>query len=345
MPLRPEYESYRLDAMELLPSEVLLRNDFDTWLPERIFDSHVHNALPEHVGEVPVRALRHMMSTFPWNTIVDSRVAQKLLYPNRHVRALRFSKALPGIDYRAVNVWLRQQVAGTDDLFALFGLQDDIDYTTERLHEWQPSALKMYYFVSDPPGTRILDVFPVEILSVCEELETPIILHLPRPITESIAELATIRDMFPSLKIVLAHLGMALYLRPGLADAFSQAAKLGVWMDTACMEYGDVVKLALDCVGDEKIMFGSDEPLSLLRAAPYRHPAKGPRISPRMKYHWVQEDEWRDYSHIGQAALANHWQQLSAIREAVVSNSTVEGLKERIFAGNAEALFGESISA
>lgn len=336
----PNFDAYRTDALTLTGAEIGLHKSFDTWLPPRIFDAHLHNALREHVGDIPTRGLGHMMSTFPWNSLEESRAIQEQLYGSRIVRGLRFSKTLPGVDYKSVNSWLREQTRTSGDLFGLFGLQEDIQYTIEALHAYKPDALKMYYFVTDPPGRRILDVFPAPVLRECEQLGIPIILHLPTPITECADELRAVREQFPSLQIVLAHLAMALYLRPGLEDAYRRAAALGVWLDTACMEHADVLDLALDTFGTERVMFGSDEPLNLVRAVPYVHPQKGPMVVPRMKHHWVVDEEWAVYGHLGQNAVHNHWQQLGAIRSVCDRNPAAPNLKNAIFWDNANRLFG-----
>lgn len=309
-------------------------------IPDNIIDCHTHAALPEHLGVVPGRAVNHMMSTFPWNSLAMSDEITRLLYPGAAVQKVRFSSTVPGIDFKSVNKWLYGEIDRSRDAFALFGLQDDIEYTTEMLALLRPAALKMYYFTTDPPGTKISAVFPDEVIDVATQLDIPIILHLPVNIVDGLADLVSFCDDHPHQRIVLAHLGSPLFLRPGLEDAYQEIKRYdNVWLDTSCMEYSAVVSLALSVFGPSRLMFGSDEPLNLLRTAPFVHPQRGPRVVARRPYHWSDPDEHACYGHLASSAMHNHWQQISAILDAVAGLSSADDYIQMMFHDNARHFF------
>ncbi|UUY05718.1 amidohydrolase [Svornostia abyssi] len=346
MPVPDEipFAEYRSAVETPTQAELEIAQDFATWLPDVVVDAHVHNALPEHVIQMTPRSLGHMASSFPWSSVEDSRRLHRQLFPDTEVRCLRFAKAHPGYDHRAINEWLRQEIVGSQDRFALFGLQDDPEWTANELVRLRPAALKMYYMITEPPGTTIEESFPPLVLQTCAELGTPIILHLPRPITESISELERVVDRYAGLIVVLAHLGVPLYSRPGLAEAYERVRALpNVHMDTACMEHADVVSMAGEIVGWERVMYGSDDPISLLRAAPYVHPTKGPRVVPVDLMHWTDEEEYAAFGHLGKDAVLNHWQQLEAIAEALRGRSEEQRIKQAVMCDNATALFRFSL--
>lgn len=343
MPLPPRipFDEYRADVSTLSRQEVEIRSELVDWFPSTIIDAHVHNSLREHVLCMPERSLRHMASSFPWNSLLESRALDEMLFGKARVRRLRFSHAHPGVDHAAVNAWLETALKCTDDRFALFGLQTRIEATIQALRESNCVALKMYYLVTDPPGRTITDVFPDKILEECVVSRIPIILHLPRQITESIDDVCEVAARYPNLPIVLAHLGLPNYPRPGLREAYRRISALpNIFMDTACMEYGEIVITAIQELGPERVVFGSDEPISLLRVVPFLHPVKGPRVVPSKPMHWTDPTEFAEYGHLGKDAIMNHWQQMLALRAAFKAfGADEENIKHRVMHDNAAKLY------
>lgn len=77
------------------------------------------------------------------------------------------------------------------------------------------------------------------------------------------------------MRVCLAHLGLTKNIVPGLEEAFMTIATfLQVYFDTALVSSADVVGMALQIVGPNMIMYGSDEPLHLIHSVPYLHPQK-----------------------------------------------------------------------
>ena len=336
------FEDYRRDVAQLTEAERALQREFEGWFPPVVIDAHVHNALLDHVLSVPERSLRHMASSFPWRTVEESRRLHPVLFPGAEVRCLRFAHAHPGIDHPAVNRWLSATLEGSRDRFAVFGLQCDPTWTLAEIARFRPAALKMYYMVTEPPGTTITEVFPSGVLRECERRHIPIILHLPRQITESVAEVCEVADRFADLPIVLAHLGVPNFMRPGLEDAYRRVARRrNIYMDTACMEYADIAELAIRVLGSDRIIFGTDDPISLLRVNPYWHPTKGPRVVPPAPMHWTDPAEFREFGHLGGGALMNHWQQLVALRAAFRRFGETElAIRQQVMYDNAARLYG-----
>lgn len=255
---------------------------------------------------------------------------------------MRFSHVFRGIDHRIVNSYLIAESASTDRV-ALYGLPDDEEYTVEELRTGRYSALKMYYLYLEPPGTEIYQYFPPRILREAERLGVPIILHLPRRITQCLPDLLRLISDFPRLTVVLAHLGLTKMPVPGLAEAYaSVAVHDNIFMDTAMVPSAEVVKMALAAFGSKRILFGSDEPVSMVRAVVYAHPDLGQRLITEYPYHWVNPEEHRSFRHLAKGAMHGLWPALRAIKEAVESLDEEERSKarQRIFHNNAVKVFG-----
>ncbi|MBP6929409.1 MAG: amidohydrolase family protein [Candidatus Moranbacteria bacterium] len=315
---------------------------FAEWLPHEIIDGHVHCNTEEQVLDVPQKACCHMLSTFPYFSLEESYSVHGLLYPGKTVRCLRFPNAFRGIDQKRANAYLLDQ-SHPDDRVALFGLPEDVEYTRGMLSHERVSALKMYYSYVEPTAEVIYDCFPPRVLERAQQLDIPIVLHLPKVITRSQDDLAAMLKDFPSIRIVLAHLGLSKSVIPGLREAFLRFAEYpNVSMDTALNPSSEVVALAIETFGWRRIIFGSDEPLNLLRSRPYRHPVLGERLVTNYPYHWADPQEQREYAHLARNLVHAQWLSLSALFDAIenLPADERESAKTHIFSQNAKRVYG-----
>jgi len=314
-----------------------LIREFQEWLPDTIIDCHAHCNLSEHVRSIDDRAYNHMLSTFPSFSLEESREWHALLHPGKDVRSLRFPKTFRGIDHRAANLYLLEQ-SDVQNRISLYGLPDDPEYTIGMLGHPRVSALKMYYSYLEPPATEIYQYFPKVILEEAQCRDIPIILHPPRRITMCLNQILTLATDFPRLRVCLAHLSLTKSVVPGLEEAFAQIAQLPrVHFDTALVPSAEVVVTALRIVGPERIMYGSDEPLNLIRSTPYVHPEKGERLATQYPYHWVDSSE-NQYKHLAASITHAHWQALHAAKTAVSDLPEREQatVKQKLFHDNAK---------
>lgn len=304
-------------SLNLTRHEQELRDELMRWLPTHIIDAHAHCNLPDHVHDVlPERVQGHMMSTFPSLTLEESIALQAIFFPGKDVRTLRFANAFNGIDHRAANDYLLRS-SPPEDRVALYVLPDDIDYTVLMISNYRVSALKGYYLYFDPPATSIYQFFPQEVLEEAQSRGIPIILHLPRLITLCGDDLTQLLRDFPRLTIVLAHLGLPHVMVPGLDAAYKRFAKYeNLFMDTSMIPSPDVVELALRRFGSNRIIYGSDHPLNLIRGATYNNPEKGQRLVTEYDYHWVEQEEKARYSRFAIDVMHIHWQAILAVRSA-----------------------------
>lgn len=334
---------YLEHALRFKPLEKELRDQFEQWLPREIIDCHAHSNREEDVTSVCEKAYMHMLSTFPYYSLEDSaRMRDTFFHPGKHVRTLRFPHVFRGIDHRAANDYLLQESPARDRV-AIFGLPEDVEYTTSMLSHPRVSALKMYYSYVEPTAKTIYEVFKPEILEVAQDLNKPIILHMPRMIVDSAADLEQTLTDFPRLRVSIAHLGSTKFVVPGLKEAYARLAMYeNIFLDTSLNPSSDVVSLALECFGSKRIMYGSDEPLHLIRSVPFSHPEKGQRIVTDYRYHWVDARDHAEYGHLAKNAVHAHWLALGALRSAIESLPSFlqEDAKNRVFFANAKDFFG-----
>lgn len=349
--LTPNFSEYFEHAMSIRPEEEELREDLLPRLPDTIIDGHTHCSSHEFIDgyNMPERIYGHMMSTFPDVDIEQSAEIDMMFFPGKKINKLRFAHIYPGLDHKSINKHILSH-NNNGDRTALFGLSnsiDDIEYTIEELRTGKYSALKMYYMSSEPPMEKIFEYFPREVLDVAQKEEVPIILHLPHSLYNSREEVRKLAEIYPDLKIVLAHVGVANAPKPELDSILSSFAEHpNIYVDTALVDSADVVFSALKKLGRKRVIYGSDEPLNLMRTVTYFNPdLQMDRVLTDYPYHWANQEEQSKWKHLANKPFVhNQWHQLGAIAVAVqnfVSGpEAYESVMEDVFANNARKVFG-----
>lgn len=314
MDRRINRDSYLSYAKNINEKEQGLILEFTDWLPEEMIDCHAHCNLPSHVRSISEHVFRHMMSSFPSFTLKESKAWHKIIFPGKTIRSLRFANAFYGINHRSANTYLVIN-SPIEDRVALYGLPDDIQYTILKLRDPRISALKMYYAYFDPPAKEIYQYFPKPVLEEAQHLGIPIILHPPSRVTLCLDQIINLVNDFPSLKICLAHLSLTKSVIPGLEEAFTVLAGYPqIYFDTALIPCAELIKMALQLIGRDRLMYGSDSPLDLIRSVPYQHPILGERLATEYPYHWVDQEERNSYGHLAKNATHACWPALLAIK-------------------------------
>jgi hypothetical protein len=109
------------------------------------------------------------------------------------------------------------------------------------------------------------------VMEICRERGRPVLIHTNEPIGHaypgktpvSLAQIYGLVQRFPATTIVLAHWGGGLFFF-GLLKKEVKAALRNVYFDTAASPYlydPRVYTIAVQAVGAEKLLFGSDYPL------------------------------------------------------------------------------------
>jgi predicted TIM-barrel fold metal-dependent hydrolase len=126
------------------------------------------------------------------------------------------------------------------------------------------------------------------VMEICRDRNLPVLIHTNEPIghkypgktPNTLAQIYQLIDTFPQNKIVLAHWGGGLFFFSLLKKEVKQRLNR-VYFDTAASPYlydPNVYRLAIELVGEGKILFGSDFPL--LPPARYFDEMKAAGLSP-----------------------------------------------------------------
>lgn len=345
-----DFRAYFEHGMTPTEYDVAYRDALNAHLPDTIIDSHVHASDEDHfdLNGMSDFVWSHMVSTYPVTTLEQSERINGLVMPDQDVRKIRFAHAFSGISHTAVNDYLIEKSPSTDRV-ALFGISEDardVEYTVEEIRSGKYSALKMYYSSGKKPKYDLFEYFPHGALEAAEEMELPIILHFPRSLKQSLPELEELVDSYPKLRVVLAHIGVTWSYDEAFESVMAKVAGMPtVAVDTSGVVDTQVIESAIRHLGPDRVMYGSDEPLNLLKEFSYQNPTLGPRILTDYPYHWVNPAEREQFGHLAPDHFTySQFQQvdglLVAIRGLAGSLGAEDRLKQQIFHDTAKAIYG-----
>jgi len=310
-------------------------------LPEEIIDAHSHCCLKNAVDSIELRAYNHIISTFLTYPLPVAHRFDSLFFPQKQYRALRFSQIFRGVNYKMVNRYLLDNNTKSDRV-ALFGAAEDPEYVIAELRSGKYPALKMYYLHNQTTATKIQEVFPPSVLAVAESLDIPIILHLPKPLADSIDDVLNLKQGFPDLRATICHLGLSEVDNSKLHSSFAKvASETDFMMDTSMCNRRESIELALSTLGPHRLMYGTDAPYNLLRSVLYIHPQKGGRVVTKHYYHWADPLEHAEYGHLADGAIHAHWRPLINLLDTIERqyNSNSMSIKKLIFADKAREFY------
>lgn len=247
------------------------------FLPDRIFDVHVHMSLESHKAAVK-RKPGEVKRTVTWpslvakqNSIEDLQETYRLFFPGKECRALMFSGAGHG---EAINQYV-SDVSKQSGFPALYFSHPDqtADQIEEEIRKGGFLGLKSYLDLSPKylpeAEIRIYDFFPRHQLERLNEMGGICMLHIPRhgrlkdPV--NIQQILEIKRDFPRILLIVAHVGRA-YTAGDIGDAFTQleqAPDLLYDFCANCCEHAitEVIRSA----GPKNVMFGLDLPILRMR--------------------------------------------------------------------------------
>ena len=193
--------------------------EFEDWIPKRIFDSHVHLINNDIISKNSIHK-----DIYPNEPLSKIKEWHRTVFPNREVKSLIIGKPLIGTDVNAHNDFIHSEINGdplirshrlTTPKDSLIDIENDI-----RKKGFQ--GLKVYrYFSStgDPNECSITDYLPHNQLELANELGLWITLHMAKQ--DGCGDEENLKDLtefttkrYPNIKWILAHIARSFTYRP-----------------------------------------------------------------------------------------------------------------------------------
>lgn len=315
------------------------------FLPDRIIDIHTHSG--NMIGRQPSDS---EPTAWPgWITFGSGMRLPNLLdaylkmFPGKEVTPVCF--AISGreeVDDR--NAYIAEELKQYKNVWGLIWTLPDWskDELIQRVDGGGFSGIKPYVnMAKDIPEAEItiFDYLPHRHLEAAEERGWLVILHIPRKERladpDNIAQLKEISRTYPNIKLVIAHVGRAYCPRHGIVGIPPLKDCENLLFDFSANSNQVVLELLIREVGPKRILFGSDMPITAMRAK---------RICEGDEYiNYVRHADWEDSRTRRDLAAEESYtfflyEQILAFKKAAVACDLTKSDIEDVFFNNARRL-------
>ena len=255
-------KDYRIYNEELAPK-----------LPKRIFDAHVHVFRKEYFPGGAQFPEGHVFNRFGGDFPIELwRELMQELLPQQELWLNCFSAPDLTIDNDRV-----PEVQGEREFaMALVSPADSAETLQKRIESSNAVGAKPYLnyaahvYGKKSNDVEIRDMLTPGQLEYLNEKHLAVTLHIPRagrfadPLNQR--QMIELCEKYPHIKFIFAHIGRAYFMRnieESNIDEFVQYPN--AFFDTAMINSADIFKYTFDHFPVERVLFGTDTPIALLR--------------------------------------------------------------------------------
>ena len=322
----------------------------EDWVPDRIIDAHVHVNDPSFVIETVTEEMRRGSWVTEVSSKPDAETAARcaqITFPNREISYVAFGHPDLGCEIEGNNEWLRQECIKRDWHSLVITRPT---WVAEQVDRWlqKPGVLgvKPYYTLigyrkdwhTGHLEASIFDYLPHHQLELLNERGAWITLHVPKADRlghpDNIREIKELRKRYPKVRLVIAHLGRS-YTEPHAKEGLLPLAEdPGIYFDQSAVLNPEVYAYALELLGPERILFGTDNPIFYMRG---RRQWEGRKYINRTSHDFFFNTE-REAPEIEARYTLYMYEALKALRGACDALGYGPEEVKRIFYGNARGL-------
>jgi predicted TIM-barrel fold metal-dependent hydrolase len=346
-----------LDAARYRDHVGLWGRELSAWVPDAIFDAHVHLGPPEVMGEIGPQRRRVPLCTFTHFRVAQLRAWHAQLFPRRRLTGtIAFPFPLREVAIAGANRYLIEVMVAAPDVRG-FLLAHPTDLTPTQA-AWDAalavgarfSGVKPYF---DLLGKSVFDCsmtefIPDSLLRFMDAQRLVLMLHTSGNGMGDAANQQFVRGVlegFPGIKIVLAHMGR--YLEPEEFSRFADSGLLeypGLYLEMSSVTVPAVYTRTLQHRPLwRRLLFGTDLPFGLITGMEAWSGRAGAIFVTRDDYPWTDAALQRASPVPLDRLTYNTYHVLDAFKTALDSLGLPPAeeatIKQAVFCTNAESLF------
>jgi hypothetical protein len=254
---------------------------FEDWLPQRIIDAHTHITDPRLRRAPITEAMRRQYwvnEVFEPITFSEADRCHATVFPGRELRCVAFGVPDLDFDLEAQNRYVREGcLARQWQSLAVVRPQWSAAQLASELAKPGVIGIKPYYaLIAANRQTRdahleagIFEFLPHHLLEVAHERHAWVTLHVPKAARlghpDNLREIAELRRRYPNVALVIAHLGRCYTEAHARAGLPPLAEDPGIYVDTSAVLNPASHRVALECLGPERVLYGTDNPILYMR--------------------------------------------------------------------------------
>jgi len=336
----------------------LWNNELKAWVPERIFDAHVHLGPPGIVSPVTAERRKQALSTFfhlQWEELND---CYQHVYAGKHISGLiAFPFPQREVDLDASNDYVIEIMKQDSSVIGFLASHPtDVNQSIAAFQKAQKCGVRFRGVkpYCDRLGKSNFDAWmeefiPDKLLQFMNSEGLAMMLHtsgIGVGALETRQFLRSTAERYPRITILLAHMGR--YIEP---DHFFQFLNEGVleacpslYLEMSSASSREVYELVL---GRRelwnRLIFGSDMPFGLITGVERWSRERGAVFLTRDDYSWSDQKMNAKYAAERISLTYNTYHCIKALKDAVaglgLSAGDANELKQAIFCTNAQNLF------
>lgn len=326
----------------------LYRQMLGDFLPSRIIDVHAHIWLKafETTQSNVQRGALWASKVASENSLEELLADYSALFPDQQVTPLLFGWPERYMDVEANNRWVSAQ-ARSHQFPALLVSKPELSPEVLEIEALAGEFKGLKPYLEFAPShlsadeITIYDFLPAAHLEVANAHHWIVMLHLPRSgrlgDAVNLAQLLEIERNFPRVQLIVAHLGRA-YCMNDMGNAIEVLRHTNhILFDFSANTNADVMKIILQSFGSQRLVFGSDLPITHMRMRRICENGSYINLVPPNLYEGIEDDP-----HMREVSLseAGHltfflYEEVLALLKAVQLLHLTEGDIENIFFNNA----------
>ncbi len=317
----------------------LFDRELNAFVPDHVFDAHAHLYRADHFPADKQPALIGGGPPIAGMKEFDERIDE--ITPGRPTEALFFPFPNTFVDVDAENEFLYEELKNRPHsrgqmLTPPTMSPDTIRETVKRCgfvglkcyHVWSPRKPTFDSFIEE--------FLPESHVQVADELGLSITLHIVR--SRALADTAnqeTLRkwcQKYPNMRMILAHAARGFNAHHTIEGIHSLKGLRNVWFDTSAVTDCGAIESIIRVMGHDRVLYGSDFPVSHLR---------GRCVGLGDSFLWISPSNTDlnvPYADL-KLALVGH-ESLRTVKVAALSTGLNDSQVEDIFFRNGEKLFG-----
>lgn len=250
------------------------------FLPQRVFDSHIHTGLPEHIvalsDERKASKLGFFLDValvFECNAYEFAQGVRATLFPEQRIEGLYFGYPFRETDLDANNAYVACLIRDRGVQGLYMPRPDSSREELDRAFDSGFIGFKPYPDLVTDKGfaeMRLADYVPPVLWEVAHDRGAIILIHLSRP--GRLYDPYDIQDMseaclrYPNARVIMAHIGrpyIPSMIRDGIPAPYKALRNL--WFDICPICESGVLEVAIREVGPQRLLFGTDSPVTTMR--------------------------------------------------------------------------------
>ncbi|MBN8789207.1 MAG: aminotransferase class III-fold pyridoxal phosphate-dependent enzyme [Terrimonas sp.] len=253
-------------------TDILLAENFKHFIPDEVFDIHVHPYNAKHFPKGDWSFLNGIDEL----GCSDHRSRLQMYMPVKKMHGLYFGMPRYSADRSAMNNWVLEEVRqnGTPVSRSLLVVSpsDDPVAIAEQLRSDSCCGIKVYHCYAgrkDTMNAGLTEYAPEWMWELLNEVDGVMMLHIVKndaiDDVDNQQQLRRLCRAYPKVKLILAHIARSFNYRNARSGLYSVADLENVVVDTSAICETESFKAALKILGPQRVLWGSDFGVSEMR--------------------------------------------------------------------------------